>query len=51
VGFVILELPWYFFQRARKLAQNLLEPKISGTGKKSGTRKKVALIKKVALVF
>ncbi len=39
VGFVILELPWYFFQRARKLAQNLLEPK------------KVALAKKVALVF
>jgi hypothetical protein len=35
MGFVILELPWYFFQRARKLAQNfLLEPK------------KVALVKK-----
>jgi hypothetical protein len=30
VGFVILELPWYFFQRARKLAQNfLLEAVIS----------------------
>jgi hypothetical protein len=25
VGFVILELPWYFFLRARKLAQNLLD--------------------------
>jgi hypothetical protein len=25
VGFVILELPWYFFQHARKLAQNLLD--------------------------
>ena len=27
VGFVVLKLPLYFLQRARKLAQNLLEPK------------------------
>jgi len=25
VGFVILELPWFFFLRTRKLAQNLLD--------------------------